>query len=81
MPNKNRLTEGQIRDFKSGRETVKGPSGLGAHARELLRRMAEEKARKNAPNISKKEMDRWNKMHQQNVKQEMSRAKKNAPKI
>jgi hypothetical protein len=81
MPNKKtRLTESQIRDFKSGRTTVSSPSGLGAHARDLLARMEAEKRRKFAPNTTKREMDRWNKMHQQNIKQEMSRAKKNAPK-
>jgi len=81
MPNKKtRLTESQIRDFKSGRTTVSSPSGLGAHARALLERMEAEKRRKLAPNTTKKEMDRWNEYNKRQMNQQLKRSRQNAPK-
>lgn len=76
MPNKKtRLTESQVRDFKTGRTTVSSPSGLGAHARALLERLAAEERRKLAPNTTKKEMDRWNKSNEYLREQEMKKSR------
>lgn len=81
MPNKKtRLTESQIRDFKSGRTTVSSPSGLGAHARALLERMEAEKRRKLAPNTTKSEMDRWSKSDAWLKQQQLKKSRQNAPK-
>lgn len=81
MPNKKtRLTESQIRDVKSGRTTVSSPSGLGAHARELLAKYYAEKQRQNAPNTTKKEMDRWNEYNKRQMNQQLKKSRQNAPK-
>jgi hypothetical protein len=76
MPNKKtRLTESQVRDFKTKRTTVSSPSGLGAHARALIERLEAEKRRKLAPNTSKKEMDRWNSSNKYLQEQEMKKSR------
>lgn len=80
MPNrKTRLTESQIRDFKSGRTTVDSPSGLGAHARELLERLRASKLLKGGSD--KRGMEFMRKTNAASMKQSLDYSRKNAPKL
>lgn len=80
MPNKKtRLTQGQTRDFQYGRTTADSPSGLGAHARELLERLRASKLLKGGSD--KRGMEFLRKTNAASMKQSLDYSRKNAPKF
>lgn len=75
-----RLSDREMQALKQGRSAIKSPSGLGAKARARIALLNEERSRKNAPNPTMSEMDRWNKYNKRQMNEQLKKSRQNAPK-